>query len=987
VFRPDSSALFAVSARKGPEGSILLYEVEGPGAGKWTEKGVELNTFRNQYHVVDEDEGIAIRNLVPANVPVGDIRLVNVTYPIALLSSAVIAVADSFPTASEVDPVKLVEQQQKMLDGTLLGIILTTEAIDIAGATYDAIRIGKNALNLIRETAIQMLIYLDGIRKLISQSTDLASVRKATAFANAFMAQAPLWGLYLNRVYLWTQLSDLTEMTGILRDARQFDGAMAVVLRAIDGKRDFLLNQGISPEAMSEAKAYAETVLRNANAKGLDTENEINAYRAQTGTSARKLERAVFEVGKQIDFNTARIKEWSDGKSVKASGNGALGDYFIGVFGQLGQLRRALPEPVDAVRVARAAMSPEARKNPSVPGALRAKVPGLFDAIVALAYGGMTEFSRSLESLKKKKVTVASQMDAIAGINQRIAAQEKKIREFKEQGLDAQKLEVATNELLKMERALRVAQANSAYHEENHIENYLSLQQLHQGIGDKLRAKGHDVADEAARVLVVHLLNDVNKNYVYLELDTPVNRANFFRLMLDFQQAFSIPHNLMNLIVHKLVSRTIPSKPGVAVLPQSKEKTQETLGLLYEESKALLEAEYQKLSQVFSPDIVKTIYVAMTSHGRLLEEMRSEINSAKPQGVFASMNREQIQFLKEFLSPDGNPVRMRQLIEGLEGNLKWPEGVMTAISTEWKSFVKEPAEKLREHAKVIKGFKARLLNLQKDPPADPLAIPSLEESIKKEEAVLKENLDKYRESGAVARILSALERHNEEVDLRRKAAKEALENPSSPEVKAAAEKLSAASKNENPEALKAGVSPTQEEQPPGAPTPEEIIKVESAATKEAEILAADLEILTTADSVTEAAAGSDPPGGPGTPGGIIYPEPPRNPDRVGPTNNVVPERVSNEAAGIKGAGTGIKKTLVGLGAAVAIAALLGLGAALSGRATPDPKSTDPIVPPPVSNVETALKIGGVVVGGALLLYLLFGRRQESKTPAKAQLKR
>jgi hypothetical protein len=92
-------------------------------------------------------------------------------------------------------------------------------------------------------------------------------------------------------------------------------------------------------------------------------------------------------------------------------------------------------------------------------------------------------------------------------------------------------------------------------------------------------------------------------------------------------------------------------------------------------------------------------------------------------------------------------------------------------------------------------------------------------------------------------------------------------------------------------------------------------------------------------------------------------------------------------ATVVGSKTALKKTLYGLGAAVAIAALLGLGAALSGRATPDPKSTDPIVPPPASNVETALKIGGVVAGGALLLYLLFGRRQESKTPAKAQLKR
>jgi hypothetical protein len=1025
VFHPADAALYAVSARKGSAGKISLYGVEGDGAGQW--KDVGFDAFNSGYRLVDEDEGIAIRNLVPANVPVGDIRVVNVLYPITLLSSAVFSIGESVPTPSTIDPNKLAEQRQGMLEGVLSAIIFVTEAIDVAGVAYDAIRIGKNTLNMIRETALHMLVYLNGILKTISQSTDLAAIKKAAAIAESFMTQAPLWGLYLDRAYLWTQSSDLAEMTRVVQEARQVDGTMYLVLGAIEKKRDFLLKNGISPEQMAEAKAYAETVLRNAK----DAQGGVDAYLTRTKTSEKSLQRAKFAMDKYLDINADKIKALMEENGTV--GDAALGDYFIGVLGQRGP-QRALPEHVEIVRLMRAVTSNALKSGRTMTSEIRPLAIEVILRLLNLANGNMNSLALATRAVWATGVKETNIKHVLKGIRSSIAEIFEKLNEEKSKPNPDPK-EIARLEitLVESEKALRIAQMDSSLLELNHVNDFIKGFELNKAI--------RDIPDEAVPadwalgpsrnkdplyMIFNRAINTVfggnAQKSILVELDTPEQRAEFISIMRDMQAAFDLSPNATNVLVHKLVDGTIvPSgdpagKKGRSVRRRSAEEVQELIKTIYDESNAMLEAEYANLVRMIDAETAAGLRSYARGDKDVSELIKEVDNPSTPESPFARMTSEQREAIKKLVSPSGDFVRTYRFVKELQGELEWPEGVVNEISklihalpamdlvgdtiatsgsagsgagakvNLSPSYV-ETYKNFRAAKKELAALNKKILDEKRKPTkGEADEIGTLNEAINvlkgeiDTEAAAREDASMYR------RLQTALLQHNEDIARRKeKAANIASDTTAFPELKAAGKDLETATAAEENAAVAVDTAVTNLAATPGAPvTPAVEAVVAATVTTEAAAVAAEHRVDATVVA-RAVAAREGAPGGPGEgTGGDHYTNASTTPTAG---ENTGRESVASARATAVGSKTALKKTLYGLGAAVAIAALLGLGAALSGRATPDPKSTDPIVPPPVSNVEKALKIGGAVAGGALLLYLLFGRRQESKTPAKAQLKR
>jgi hypothetical protein len=987
VFHPADAALYTVSARKGSAGKISLYGVEGADVGKW--KDVGLDAFNSGYRVVDEDEGIAIRNLVPANVPVGDIRTVNILYPTTLLSSAVISIGESFPTSSTIDPVKAAEQQQKMLEGTLFAALLATEAIDVAGAAYDALRIGKNALNLIRDTALQMLVFLDAILKLVSKPASLEAVQNATALADRFMAQAPLWGLYLDRAYLWTQSSDLAEMTRIVRDARQVDGVMFAVLNAIDKKRDYLVKQGVSVEAMTEAKAYAESILQNATAKDLNAESRINAYLKRNKISEKSLDRALLAMDKYLDINAKSIKDLFEGKN-KEGGTTSLGDYFIGFLGA--NVRRVLPKNIELVHAGRVATSVALKTGREIPEGLRPHAIDVLGRLLEFSFGPMNSLAATTRAHRETGLKEAEIPKIIAEMNVR------RDEAIKSLELEKAKTNPDPNEIGKwraalatIEQSLRVAQMDSALIEPAHVKEYLDLLESNRNISNTFKgATGSETIKQAFGYIVTGLIGERGKKFIFADLNTPEQRKEFISLVSDIQHVFDITPNMMNMFVYKIVERSLP---GLKESPRTPEEIKATVETIYGEAQGLLETQYGALANSIGAELasgVRAYIKAGEDAASLIKHLEDPNNPTRP-------TPEQVEVIKKFITPIGDYMKTRDFIAALEGQLAWPDGVITHMNEVLASLKgRMPNDKFRallgnvrkveERIKQIEGFGANR-NL-KDDELTELAdkrgkLPDLRAELGEQMALRKEN-------AALVMLYRAMNAHNHNIANREKKVEAVKADPTAtPEVKAAAVALEAAVAAEKPAAAEASAALTETElKPTSDPNVLKIVETkiekEVETGKAAETAETNLDIEIISDTV--AARGGTPggPEGPGTPGAGEYSA---GSDRPLPEENPGRERVTVERATTTGAPTKLTKTLYGLGAAVAIAALLGLGAALSGRTTPDPKSTDPIVPPPASNVETALKIGGVVAGGALLLYLLFGRRQESKTPAKAQLKR
>jgi hypothetical protein len=992
VFHPADAALYAVSARKAPAGKISLYGVEGDGAGQW--KDVGFDAFNSGYRVVDEDEGIAIRNLVPANVPVGDIRVVNILFPIALLSNAVISVGESFPTPSTIDPNKLAEQRQGMLEGTLSAVVFATEAIDMAGAAYDAIRIGENALTLIRKTALQMLVYLNGILKTISQSADLAAVQSAVAIAEAFMAQAPLWGLYLDRAYLWTQSSDLSEMTDTIREARRVDGVMVAILGAVEKQKDFLLKNGISPEQMAEAKAYAETVLRNANAKDLDAQNRVGSYLARVKMSEKGLQRAKFTTGKYLDVNAGKINNLIEGKSSVTNGNASLGDYFIGVLGA-GRVRRVSPEQLDVSRLMRAVASEGIKSGRVVPDTLAPLAIGVIKRVLEFATGPMNSLAQAAKTAWKAGIKEADISAVVAAIKKVRDDAYEELEKEKGAGIpDQTKIKDLEKRFAEAEVPLRIAQMDSTLLEPIHVHRFLAARNAHDAIVKRFDSTYEvETLHKALAEVAGYVFGQKDLKSISVDLETKEQQRALVDLMSDMQTAFGVSENVINTLTHKLVEGSVVFTPGESARRRSKQEVAEFLKTVYDTISADREAEFAKLASSLGPDLATSVRSYMENE-RDAESLIKNLEASPPD---SRMKPEQIEAIKLFASPIGNFIKTNNFAKALEGELRWPDGILMEINgliTKLPAIVpsaevKGILLKLNNAERRLSGLKAKISRRV----PNPVATKDEKEKIDDLNVLIRDLRESYdvatgarSDYAAYQTLTRALSRHNEEIDARVNEAARVVADPTAPpDTKAAAAAVVAAAV---PEA--ATVDATRDaldkalESPTSDPDLFEIISVKGKAETEtgraSEDAAARLAAKQARDAAAASAGGAEPPGGTGD---TTYQE---GVSRPAPEENPGPARAALERTAVRGIGTGLKKTLVGLGAVAAIATLLGLGAALSGRATPDPKSTDPNVPPPASNVETALKIGGVVAGAALLLYLLFGRKPEPEK-ASAKLKR
>jgi hypothetical protein len=347
VFTDADPALYVVSARPALEGAVYLYVIEGPELGRW--KSVPISQFMN-YRLVDEDYGIVLRNLPGVHFPRGvnpdDLDVSSITL---LLSGAIIAVSESFPVSTSMNPASAAKYYEDGRDGAFLAMGLVLKGLDNAGSSYDALLIGKNAYNLIRAVGTEMLKILGKISDALSRYArdGYSALKEAVSLADDFMSRVPLWSLYLERASLWTQVTDIIEMTKFREDARAIEAMAQRVLDAIEKNPETLKKNGLTDEDLAHAKSYATALVRSGLERDAKMEQGLRKYldRAEISEDELWLLRSLF--ARFLEYNAEAIRK-EIGGAVKSNGGTALGFLFLGTLSQQGP-----PKPVSYERTAR----------------------------------------------------------------------------------------------------------------------------------------------------------------------------------------------------------------------------------------------------------------------------------------------------------------------------------------------------------------------------------------------------------------------------------------------------------------------------------------------------------------------------------------------------------------------------------------------------------------------------------------------------------
>jgi hypothetical protein len=347
VFTDADPALYVVSARPAPEGTVYLYVIEGPELGRW--KSVPVSQFMN-YRLVDEDYGIVLRNLPGVHFPRGvnpdDLDVSSITL---LLSGAIIAVSESFPVPTAMNPASAAKYYEDGRDGAFLAMGLVLKGLDNAGSSYDALLIGKNAYNLIRAVGTEMLKILGKISDALSRYArdGYSALKEAVSLADDFMSRVPLWSLYLERASLWTQVTDIIEMTKFREDARAIEAMAQRVLDAIEKNPETLKKNGLTDEDLAHAKSYATALVRSGLERDAKMEQGLRKYldRAEISEDELWLLRSLF--ARFLEYNAESIRK-EIGGAVKFNGGTALGFLFLGTLSQQGP-----PRPVSYERTVR----------------------------------------------------------------------------------------------------------------------------------------------------------------------------------------------------------------------------------------------------------------------------------------------------------------------------------------------------------------------------------------------------------------------------------------------------------------------------------------------------------------------------------------------------------------------------------------------------------------------------------------------------------
>lgn len=960
AYRSDDPSLYAISARVAPSDKMMLYVVEGPGTGTW--KTVSIDEFRSNYRVVDEDEGIAIRNLAPATRPVGDLSSLDPAYPLMLLSNVAITVADSFPTASDIDPAKLSEYYQTGLSGTAFAILLVNEALDVTGSAYDALRIGKNALNLTRSVALEMAGHLTKIFAELQKGADNLpeAVQNATKLADTFMAKVPYWSLLLERASLWVQSTDLNKMTRYVSDMHAFDGMLHLALNAINQKSDELIKDGMTPAELVEAKAYIERVLKGSVEADLDAQQRVQSYLDRNKMTKKDLERLVLLTDKFFDDNAQDIANVLRGPSGSSSGVSGLGELFMGTFGQVP--KPVLADQLDIARAGRASV----RAGYQSGGVDLSKGRPYIENTLAQLRNLATRMGYDIRAAVRTlggRVVEQKPEDIITSLQA-----QKDLLESKKGRASVAELNAIKSQIADIEKALKIAETNSALLDPKAIERFNTaiskLVKLRDKVGTNPSA---EMLAKLAEGYVSVVLGPEGRELA-IDLRDPKNRTEFLSFARDLGDALNLPENGLNTIVYGMVRRSLP---GVEFSkgPVTESAAQAIVEALYNEAKSNIGALEAKIASIYDPKMPS--YISTANEADLLKTLKDRT------GPFASSTPMQLAEVREVVD---NYLKTRRLMNALEARAMWPNGVIDEVGNmlnkEFSTVItsdgwKNEAKKLAVDVQMTRSALRKALKDYKDvtdagqSPGQTIVNELTNAQVKYDQAfkALKEKVAERKEYAGVYRLLRALEYYNLEVLERAQRAREAVQkakaNPD-PATTAAANDLVAASNAEVAAAPIVGdniVKFMDGTQIAVGPVKESVEKA-AEVTKEAE--KADTTNALVSSAASDVSLTPIPEGS------------------ARPTlEELAPDRPQDLVPKTKG--TKLRNVL-GLGAlAVILGAIGGAWLAIGGSSKKDPKSHDPVAPPP-SDTDDLLKIGGIVGAIALLAYFLKKRNEPVSKP-------
>lgn len=927
VFSEADPALYVVSARPAPEGSVFLYVIEGPGLGKW--KAVSIPEFMT-YRLVDEDDSVVLRNLpavhFPADVSPDEL---DIAYLTGLLSNAGITIGESFPVPAAADPANAAKYYEDGRNGVLLAMVLANEAIDNAGASYDALLIGKNAYNLVRTVGTEMLRALVKIHDALDryQSEGYPALEKAAALAHDFMSKVPLWGLYLDRALLWTQITDIVEMTEFREAARAIEGEALHVLSAIEQKPQALLTQGLTPEDLASAKSYATALVQSGLEKDARMEQGVRNYLARTEIAHDDLEVLNNLFTQFLENNADEIRKEVEGVIEPDNGT-PLGFLFLGATAPA-KPRRVQKRTLDAISILKNSIGSAVKQLgvrkglPPIPEIAKTIRPRLAD-LRKFATEDVALVSKEYQTLKgagKRERNIHNVVRALASEAKRIG--EAITKNPKDAALKARHMEV--------QEALRIAQSDASLANPTVLQHYQMVDDVVQKALAELDAATTAEALEKSVSTVLSTIADP-KNRVFLRnLNNPKARYNLVDIATDISWGLGLDQAGLRSLIEGIVDGFLPRgmKPGAKADPVARERVMTAIRQEVKKRIADLEAISNNKLGIELTNQLKTISSGpeRAVAKEKVKGVSEQIPATLPEKVM-ELSPEAQDRIRQNLTMTEDLVKLYDLLSALENESLAPRPISTKAMAEVAAEVKATGKITKKQIQ-----KAKAAVVAKTPAV----------ARRKKKAASAKAEARITEESSAARDLS---------------------NAAAEEEKSVVELMAELEKKEKELAGKGDdvVAPAD---------PNLVIKLDEVVTADKKATAAE-----TKNAFVRGLArfGRWLTGAPST-----RPKAAENQGR----DRAQGAKLVNEA----------KEGMLtrGFRAFRRIGSLLGLGAisyAVFGGGhteeddggTKDPKASDPI-PPPHSELEEYLKYGVIAAAGAGLLYFMLSKKKDT-APAK-----
>lgn len=307
VFRPEETALWVVSARIPAKGSVYLYGVDGPTAGQW--KTISLSEFSG-YWAVDEDESVALRNLVPAIRPEGSQDKLDVLYSTMRIADAAVLMMDRIPFPPNLDTSDTRNMSDQFMATAYTCMMFVYEGIDAAGCAYDAQAIGTSALTYIRDIGRRVFEMCQKVGMAASEvdKDGAAALENASEIFFQESSNYLIWSLYLDRAFLLTQLSSYSEMIDYRAGAMTMEGEALIGLGLVRKNRDKILAKGIPEEKIKAVEDYWEASSKIGIELDPVLDTGVSSYLQRSGLNRGDLDSGRVALSLYLDQNRADIE-------------------------------------------------------------------------------------------------------------------------------------------------------------------------------------------------------------------------------------------------------------------------------------------------------------------------------------------------------------------------------------------------------------------------------------------------------------------------------------------------------------------------------------------------------------------------------------------------------------------------------------------------------------------------------------------------------